>query len=64
MILGDGIRLRALERSDVPRCAVWINDREVSQYLLVRTPISLAAEERWYEQMAQRATSIVKPHDH
>ncbi len=55
MILGQGIRLRALERSDMARCVVWINDREVSQYLLVRSPMSLAAEEQWYDRMVQRA---------
>jgi RimJ/RimL family protein N-acetyltransferase len=55
VILGEDIRLRALEREDVPRCAAWINDREVSQYLLVRSPMSLVAEEQWYDRMAQQA---------
>jgi RimJ/RimL family protein N-acetyltransferase len=47
MIEGKMIRLRALEPLDVDRVHAWINDREVTQYLVARYPLSLAFEEEW-----------------
>ena len=29
MLTGDGVRLRAIERSDIPNFVRWLNDREV-----------------------------------
>lgn len=49
MILGEGIRLRAIEKSDIPRFVRWLNDPEVTQYLLLSSPLSLAMEEKWFE---------------
>lgn len=51
MILGEAIRLRALERSDLPNFVVWLNDPEVTKGLLHYLPMSLASEEAWYENM-------------
>ena len=51
MIIGDGIRFRAIERSDLPRYVNWLNDPEVRQYINLFHPISLAFEEQWYEKM-------------
>jgi RimJ/RimL family protein N-acetyltransferase len=49
MILGERVRLRAIERSDIPAFVRWFNDPEVRQYLLMYEPMSMAAEERWFE---------------
>lgn len=49
MIFGQRIRLRALERTDIPRCTAWINDAEVIENLLIYVPMSLDMEEDWYE---------------
>lgn len=49
MIFGERIRLRALEREDIPRFVRWFNDPEVRQYLLMYEPMSTAEEERWFE---------------
>lgn len=49
MILGDRIRLRAVERSDLPRFVVWLNDPEVRRGISQVFPLSLAQEERWFE---------------
>lgn len=49
MIYGNGVRLRALERGDVPRMASWLNNPAVRSYLLVHEPMSQAKEERWFE---------------
>jgi RimJ/RimL family protein N-acetyltransferase len=54
MIYGDRIRLRAAEKSDLPMFVEWLNDPEVRQYLLMNLPLSLAAEEKWYESMTAR----------
>jgi diamine N-acetyltransferase len=49
MIYGERIRLRAIERTDIPRFVAWLNDPEVCKYLLMRLPMSQAQEERWFE---------------
>jgi RimJ/RimL family protein N-acetyltransferase len=47
MIEGKLVRLRAVEPSDAANAYKWINDREVSRYLMARYPYSLASEEEW-----------------
>jgi RimJ/RimL family protein N-acetyltransferase len=47
MIEGKLIRLRALEPTDAEKAFQWINDREVTQFLMARYPMSLAAERDW-----------------
>ena len=48
-IAGKKIRLRPIERSDIPTFVRWFNDPEVTQYLKMYLPMSLAQEERWFE---------------
>ena len=48
-ILGRRIRLRAIERSDIPTFVRWLNDPEVVENLLLYLPISQAQEEQWFE---------------
>ena len=48
-IHGKRLRLRAIERSDIPTFVRWLNDPEVRQYLQMFMPLSLAQEERWFE---------------
>lgn len=50
MILGDGIRLRAIEKADIPRFVRWLNDPEVTRFLSFFSPLSMAMEENWFEQ--------------
>ncbi len=45
------VRLRAVERDDLPRFHRWLNDQEVSAGLLVYLPLSLVDEENWFEGM-------------
>jgi RimJ/RimL family protein N-acetyltransferase len=47
MIEGELVNLRALEMSDLERNCRWMNDREVTEHLSMRYPLSLAAEEVW-----------------
>jgi RimJ/RimL family protein N-acetyltransferase len=57
MIIGDGIRLRAAERSDIPRFVEWLNDNDVCQYLMIYYPMSMAIEEKWFEDNTKRSPS-------
>ena len=48
-IQGKRLRLRAIERTDIPTFVRWFNDPEVRKYLQMLMPMSLAQEERWFE---------------
>jgi RimJ/RimL family protein N-acetyltransferase len=45
------VYLRPAERDDLERFVRWFADAEVTRYLSLRAPFSLAAEERWFDQM-------------
>ncbi len=49
VISGKRLRLRAIERSDIPAFVRWFNDPEVRRYLQMYLPMSQAQEERWFE---------------
>ncbi|MCL4559372.1 MAG: GNAT family N-acetyltransferase [Chloroflexi bacterium] len=51
MINGEHLRLRALERSDIPLFVRWFNDPEVTDGLLTYLPLSTSDEERWFDEM-------------
>jgi len=59
MIYGDGVRLRAIEREDIPTFVRWFNDPEIRSYILMFRPMSLANEERWFESLADRKDDFV-----
>jgi RimJ/RimL family protein N-acetyltransferase len=54
MTVGDKVRLRHLEREDLPRCVEWFSDPEVRRHLTVYLPFSMAQEERWFENLLDR----------
>ncbi|KAH3761751.1 GNAT family N-acetyltransferase [Pelomyxa schiedti] len=47
MYSGQRLRLRCIEASDAKRCFQWLNDPDVTRYLLISGPVSLAQEEEW-----------------
>jgi diamine N-acetyltransferase len=49
MLIGNRVRLRAAERDDLPTFVRWFNDPEVTHFLAMYAPLSLAMEERWFE---------------
>ena len=51
MLMGERVRLRALERSDLLRCAGWLNDPDVARHLTAHVPLSMAQEEQWFERL-------------
>ena len=54
MILGEKVRLRPIERSDLPRYVAWFGDPEVRRHLAIYLPFSLAQEERWFDGLLER----------
>jgi diamine N-acetyltransferase len=55
MIYGERIRLRAIEREDIPRFVEWLNDPEVTAGLTMHLPMSISDETRWFENLANRS---------
>ena len=57
MIEGELVRLRPREMSDLDHYYTWINDREVTRFLIMRYAISRAAEEAWLAARVSRPMS-------
>jgi len=57
MIFGKRVRLRAIERDDIPRFIKWFNDPDVREHLALYRPLSLAQEEKWFEALAEREST-------
>lgn len=53
MIYGQRIRLRAIEKEDIPRFVVWLNDPEVRRGISIYLPFSTVDEEHWFERMQE-----------
>jgi len=49
MILGQRIRLRPVEKEDLPRFVKWLADEETRAHLGQYLPYGLMQEEHWYE---------------
>lgn len=49
LLRGDGIELRPLERSDIERWRLWINDPEIASYLDRVLPVSAPEHESFFE---------------
>ena len=58
MIEGKLVRLRALEAADVERAYTWVNDREVTAYLMLRYPMSRAQEEKYLSEASSEGSSF------
>jgi RimJ/RimL family protein N-acetyltransferase len=58
MIIGERVRLRGIEREDIPTFVRWFNDPEVRRFLLFNEPMSKAQEERWFESRAEKEDYI------
>jgi len=56
-LFGERIRLRAAEKEDIPAFLRWVNDKEVTENLMLVTPMSCFEEEQWYEGMMKKPRS-------
>lgn len=54
MIYGERIRLRALEKDDLPLFVEWLNDPEVTRGVMQYLPISFQDEEDWFDNMRKQ----------
>jgi RimJ/RimL family protein N-acetyltransferase len=57
MIFGERIRLRAIERDDLPIFVKWINDPDIKQGIGIYLPYSMVDEEDWFDAMQKRPAS-------
>jgi diamine N-acetyltransferase len=53
VIYGKRVRLRAVERTDLPRFHEWLNDPEVTEGLSLYLPLSMTEEEKWFDKAMQ-----------
>ncbi len=58
MLEGKLVRLRALEPSDVELAYTWVNDREVTAYLMLRYPMSRGQEEKYLSEASSEGSSF------
>ena len=49
MIAHGSVYLRPAEREDIPLFVRWFNDYATSRTLGLRSPMSIAMEEQWFE---------------
>ncbi len=56
MIIGKHVRLRAIEREDIPKFVEWLNDPEVIRGLLLAVPLSFSQEQAWFDGLRSRPT--------
>jgi diamine N-acetyltransferase len=54
MITTEKVRLRAIERDDIPRFVEWLNDPQVIAGLLITIPLSSWDETHWFENLANQ----------
>ncbi|HEX5579598.1 MAG TPA: GNAT family N-acetyltransferase, partial [Candidatus Limnocylindria bacterium] len=51
---GELVYLRPAERSDLELFVRWLSDAEVGRHLAVRSPISQAMEDKWFDQVVEQ----------
>ncbi len=54
IIRGERVYLRPGERSDIPTFVRWFRDAETISFLGMRSPMSEAMEEQWFNSMLER----------
>ncbi len=47
------IRIRPIERNDLPAFVEWLSDPQVRENLGIHNPLSMAREERWFEHVLE-----------
>jgi RimJ/RimL family protein N-acetyltransferase len=51
ILRGRLVYLRPAERDDIPLFVRWLSDARTTEFLASRSPIGLAMEERWFEEL-------------
>ena len=50
---GKLVYLRPAERTDIPLFVRWLSDARTTRNLALRSPISMAMEERWFDELLE-----------
>lgn len=58
MLIGQLVRLRAPQRSDVPLFVKWFNDPETTRFLLRTPPMGMEEEEAWYDSLTGKELKV------
>lgn len=53
MRMENQIRIRPIEKSDLPSFVKWLSDPDVLENLGIHNPLSMAREEKWFEQVLE-----------
>ena len=54
MLVHGSVHLRPAEREDLPLFVRWLGDARTTRTLAIRSPLSLALEEGWFERLLER----------
>jgi len=57
--IGSKVYLRPLDLADAPTLTAWLNDPEVTRYLLLHRPLMLLAEEAFLRKLSESERDIV-----
>jgi [ribosomal protein S5]-alanine N-acetyltransferase len=52
-LVGDNLYLRPLDRGDAPAFVTWLNDPDLTRFLLAYRPMTLRAEEEFIDSLAR-----------
>ncbi len=58
-LIGKRVYLRPIMEKDIPLFAKWMNDREVTQFLVISAPITEIAERKWFEEKAVSSSDVI-----
>jgi RimJ/RimL family protein N-acetyltransferase len=53
MLRAERVYLRPAERSDLPTFVRWLSDAETTRHLALSQPLSMAMEEKWFDQAVE-----------
>ena len=49
MLVGEKVRIRAIELEDLDKLVEWRNTTEIMEYFYEKEPLSLEMQRRWFE---------------
>ena len=59
MLIGKTVRLRPIERRDLPLAVRWFSDPATRAMVARSAPPSMASQERWFEMLQKSANEVV-----
>jgi RimJ/RimL family protein N-acetyltransferase len=59
MLKGEKVILAPIKREHIEKFLIWLNDPEITQYLMQFRPLTEDMEEEWYESLKDRKDDII-----